>query len=368
MDKTIKKNLLSYLHFSSDELYQFFPPIFYCQNKKWVAKQILEKEIKNKEELIFSKWSLLSLPKTCELTEVEIEMREDIFEYEPPQENETAWYPNYAAKELFGYYSGSLLAQDELQVLEHPVLGSLRDCLTEVSKTVDNSEPTTGQGSQSTPVLIMNAERRCHLSVEPNVKEGRPQGIYGNRFARASKEVVKRALTILDPPTFSNIYAIEAPKYGSGNYTLSQIYNLFGQCYTVYTAAKIQSTMPKLKNNSQIRFNDKEDFNFLDKEETIELNPREQTVTIHLGHWGSGAYGGNKVMITIIQLLASYTAGVDKIVYHTFDHIGTRAFKIGLKKFQNLIEKHAEENKISISSFMFAIENLKLKWGHSDGN
>ena len=39
------------------------------------------------------------------------------------------WHPNFADKHLFGFYGGNLLAQDELQVLEHPILGSLRELL-----------------------------------------------------------------------------------------------------------------------------------------------------------------------------------------------------------------------------------------------
>ncbi|KAJ6236604.1 poly(adp-ribose) glycohydrolase [Anaeramoeba flamelloides] len=368
MEKTINKHLLAYLNFSSEELYQFFPPVFRNYNKQVIAQKMFEKEIKNNKELIFSKWSIVKHPESCEVKKLEIEMREDTFPYEATEENETAWYPNFADKRLFGYYSGSLLAQDELQVLEHPILGSLRDCLTKVSDSVDHCEPLTRSGQTPTPILIMNAERRCHFHVEPNVKEGRPFGLYGNTFARTFTNIVIKALELLNPPTFSNIYAMEAPKYGRGDYTFNQIYDLFSQCYTGYTAAKILSSVPKLKKKSQIRFNDQNDFNFLDKEETIELNPIEQTVTIHLGHWGCGAYGGSRIMATIIQLLAGCLTGVDKMVYHTFNKIGSKEYNIGFQILQELIEKHEKDGKIAIMEILSDIEELKIQWGHSDGN
>lgn len=42
--------------------------------------------------------------------------------------------------------------------------------------------------------------------------------IYGNAFARAPEESVKGAVTIIDPPTITNIIAMEAPKGGYGQY------------------------------------------------------------------------------------------------------------------------------------------------------
>ncbi|KAJ6255011.1 poly(adp-ribose) glycohydrolase [Anaeramoeba flamelloides] len=368
MKKTIKKHLLAYLNFSSEELYKFFPPVFSNSNKQVIAKKMFEKEYENNKELMFSKWGILKHPKRCECKKPEIEMYENTFQYEATEENETAWYPNFADRRLFGYYSGNLLAQDELQVLEHPILGSLRNCLKVISDSVDHCKPLTRSKQKPTPVLIMNAEKRCSFHVEPNAKEGRPQGLYGNKFACTSTDIVLKALELLNPPTFSNFYVMEAPKYGRGNYTTSQIYDLFSQCYTGYTAAKLLSTVPKLKNNSQIRFNDQNDFSFLDKEENVKLNPIEQTVTIHLGHWGGGAYGGNKVMVTIIQLLAGYLTGIDKMIYHTFNQIGTKSYNTGFQILEKLIAKHKKDGKIDIKKILSDIEKLKLKWGFSDGN
>lgn len=39
------------------------------------------------------------------------------------------WHINFADFHLFGFYEGGLFAQDEMQVAEHPILGSIRDYL-----------------------------------------------------------------------------------------------------------------------------------------------------------------------------------------------------------------------------------------------
>ena len=56
-----------------------------------------------------------------------------LFDYAPNSDDVAHWYPNFAHSCLFVAYSGALLAQDELQVMEHPILGSLRSVRRHVS-------------------------------------------------------------------------------------------------------------------------------------------------------------------------------------------------------------------------------------------
>lgn len=50
-----------------------------------------------------------------------------VFEYAAPADaNTLEWYPNFAHSNLFCAYAGTLLAQDELQVVECPALASIR--------------------------------------------------------------------------------------------------------------------------------------------------------------------------------------------------------------------------------------------------
>ncbi len=55
---------------------------------------------------------------------------------------------------------------------------------------------------------------------------GRPRGLYGNAFARASQAAIRNACQRVTPPTISNILALEAPPGGYGTYR-SGIITLF---------------------------------------------------------------------------------------------------------------------------------------------
>jgi len=61
----------------------------------------------------------------------------------------------------FNYYSGPLMAQDEIQVAENPCLAALREALVSrrlPALTVENGEPT--------PVLVRGAERRRAIDFQ----------------------------------------------------------------------------------------------------------------------------------------------------------------------------------------------------------
>ena len=49
-------------------------------------------------------------------------------------------------------------------------------------------------------------------------------------------------------------------------------------------------------------------------------------MTIHTGHWGTGAYGGDRVLMALLQLVAARLAGIDTLIYHSVDGDGLDAF------------------------------------------
>ena len=104
------------------------------------------------------------------------------------------WHVNFADPHLFFAYGGPLFAQDEIQVAEHPILGSLREALQAYCATA-----LTVEQGRPTPVLVAGVERRCHVATDPNPAEGRPRGLYGNEFGRAPAEVVRRATKRIEP-------------------------------------------------------------------------------------------------------------------------------------------------------------------------
>jgi hypothetical protein len=189
--------------------------------------------------LVYSRWRAMPLPTEVPATVPAHEMREDVFGYEPASAGAFEWYLNFADPHLFVAYGGPLLAQDELQVLEHPALGSLCEALR--ASNDPRLRPVTVEDGVSTPVLVRGVERRSALATDPDLLEGRPLGLYGNRFARAKEDSIRRALTVLDPPTTFNILAMSAPPGGTGRYTEAEIGDILVTAYTGFRAARLEA-------------------------------------------------------------------------------------------------------------------------------
>ncbi|CAF4829626.1 unnamed protein product, partial [Rotaria socialis] len=76
-------------------------------------------------------------------TSTKVTFQADVFKYESCGDNNSVeWYLNFANHDLFAYYSGPLLAQDELQVLECVELAALREFFVQTINTVGSY--TTG--------------------------------------------------------------------------------------------------------------------------------------------------------------------------------------------------------------------------------
>jgi Poly (ADP-ribose) glycohydrolase (PARG) len=43
------------------------------------------------------------------------------------------------------------------------------------------------------------------------------------------------------------------------------------------------------------------------------------SVAVHTGYWGCGAFGGNRVLMALLQVLAAGSAGLDQLVFHVGD-------------------------------------------------
>jgi hypothetical protein len=268
------------------------------------------------------------------------EVAECFFQYEgdPPGGRELTWHLNFADARLFGYHGGPLLAQDELQVAEHPALGSLRDAM-EDSDVPHMAPLTTEEDGKRTPVLIRGVERRCRIATEPDAAAGRPEGLYGNRFARADAETIARAVTPLIPPTITNLIAMEAPSYGRGLYTPSEIEDVLTNAVTGYLAARL---------------------------ETEAAGATEAVV--HTGFWGCGAFGGNRTLMALLQLLAARMAGLARLVFHTVHPAGTREFQRALALHDAVGGRVAGGGAAAVDRLIDDIVGRGFSWGESDGN
>ena len=285
-------------------------------------------------EIVYSRWREVPLPETITIADgnTALEIRPDVFGYEPTTVHGLVeWYLNFAHHDLFCAYGGPLLAQDELQVAEHPALGSLREAL------LDYGEPFgTVEDGMPTPVLIRNVERRCVIDTQPNLKEGRPYGLYGNNFYCASREDIVRAVKPIVPPTVSNVIAIEAPAYGESTYTFEEVSYILTTAFSGFAAARQES-----------------------------LDNGAQEVAIHTGFWGCGAYGGNRMLMTILQLLAANLAQIEHLVFHTVDENGAYTVQQALILFD---VDFCSGTSRQLSELIDQVIAYGFEWGESDGN
>jgi len=160
-------------------------------------------------DVTYSRWSEIPFPQFVKKKCAKVISHHSGYQYNRDEPGSVGWHVNFADAHLFGCYAGPLLAQDEMQVAEHPVLACVRQAAQKEKAKDPTIEPLTHCQGRATPVLIRGAQRRSVIS----------NAIYGNKFAEASDKVVRASVTVLNPPTTSNILAIEAPRRGSGEYT-----------------------------------------------------------------------------------------------------------------------------------------------------
>jgi hypothetical protein len=244
------------------------------------------------------------------------------------------WHLNFADPHLFAAYAGPLFAQDEMQVAEHPALGALREQLKAeglATRTVDQAGPT--------PVLVSGVERRVTISSEPDISSGRPRGLYGHEFAAASPQAVSRAVRRIEPPSISNLIALAAPYPGRGHYDRATIESILVTAYTGFAAARLESVRLRLESPSV-------------------------SAIVHSGYWGCGAFGGNRILMVLLQVIAARMAGLDRLVIHTGRPGGAAPFTEAAAMFSDL----ARITDLGTADLISVLVDQAFAWGASDGN
>lgn len=281
--------------------------------------------------MVYSRWKAEELPEKIPY-DITFEVREGIFEYTPPANDFLVdWHMNFADAHLFACYGSALLAQDELQIAEHPILGTIFEALTQTGK----SPHTVDQNGNPTPVTITGVQRRCFIDTMASPTKGILFGLYGNDFASGTNEQIIDATEILTPPTITNILAISAPACKTGVYTKEDITYILKAAYTGYIAT-IQ--------------------------ESKRINPSCIRTCVHTGFWGCGAFGGNRILMTILQALAADMADVD-MVFLGFDPSGVEVADTAYKKYWGMRKKTNSTEEI-----LNIIYDQAFEWGVSDGN
>jgi hypothetical protein len=151
-------------------------------------------------------------------------------------------------------------------------------------------------------------------------------------MARASRDVIECATRKLEPATVSNLLAMEAPKGGSGNYTRDQIGDALHTAFTGFAAVRAQS---------------------------IESSAAIDTVVIHTGNWGCGAFGGNVGLMYTVQMLAGLWAGIDELV---FNDVQSEGWELALEHYSKL--KGSQLQFDGVLEYLLAQE---FRWGVPNG-
>lgn len=289
--------------FDARRLVEEFPPVWRHPSKRMVYELVCPPDAQPRGTMVYTRWAPMPLPERIDMARAAglLETRDGVYDYVPVDESAEEWHVNFADPLLFVAYGSPMFAQDEMQVLEHPALGSLREALI-----ARGSPAVTVEGTRPTPVLVHGVERRCRVATDPNPVEGRPSGLYGRAFARATQEAVLRATTRLDPPTVTHLIAMAAPAGGYGLYSPDDVKTILVTAYTGFRAAVLESH----RNRGE-----------------------SCPVVVHTGYWGCGAFGGNRVLMPILQALAASASGLDRLVFHTAgDPVGVEGSQAWLRR------------------------------------
>jgi hypothetical protein len=87
-------------------------------------------------------------------------------------------------------------------------------------------------------------------------------------------------------------------------------------------------------------------------------------VVIYTCWWGCGAFGGHRVLMALLQILAARLAGVSKLVFH----IGLDADFHPFGEVNALLEELVSGYQVSVQTLLDQITDLGFSWGISDGN
>jgi hypothetical protein len=142
------------------------------------------------------------------------------------------------------------------------------------------------------------------------------------------------ATRVCRPVLTSNIIAIAAPT-GSGVYTSSQIRGILANAAGAFAAAV---------------------------EETRKLDG--SAAEIHTGWWGCGAFGGNKPLMFVLQILAARMAGAGRIVFH----YGAAEERVHLERGREVLDAICGDEIVSPRELCERLADWGFHWGVSDGN
>jgi hypothetical protein len=266
--------------------------------------------------ITMTRWDAFALPLAWQRPALEdVAWHAGPYDYVTRREGASAWHVNFADPNLFFGYGTALFAQDELQCAEHPALGAVREAMIAAGVPA-----RTAEGGRPTPVLVAGVERRCEV-----------RGLYGRRLGDADALTIKRAVYPLVPAPVHNILAIAALSHGQGSYTAAEIRDTLTIAYSGFRAAALEAASLGM------------------------------VAEVHTGFWGCGAFGGNRELMVLLQLLAASAAGVGQVVMHVMDEAG---LALGERVRERVT---AMPEAMSRDELVDWVAGLGLRWGVGNG-
>jgi hypothetical protein len=317
------------------ELYRLSPPRWEDRNKQLVLAQVLTDRMKGCPTMVVSRWlsdPCLTSP-TRLMSELQLVTQPTPFTYGRQESGVINWHMNFSDPNLLCAYGGPLLAQDEHQALEHPVLGALREFLwaspSHIARTVQAGRPT--------PILIARVPRLCGFDTQPS--KNAPDGLYGWRFERAEPRQLLGATSTLHEATLSNLLCVAAPYPEKGPYRHETIAHILATATAGYRA-------------------------LIDETRRIWGNEVRSSVTT--GYWGCGAFGGNRVLMSLLQLISARLAGLDRLVFCTVTTDGLEPHNQARQMLEARVSDWSRAS--SLNEVIAELTERAFMWGRSDGN
>ena len=318
------------VEFDAARLIQDHPPRWRHPNKQAVFQVAAAVEHPFAGTIRCVRWHPAQPPPIV-TTRSRVAVREGFYDYAPSPAESVDWHVNFADPQLFVAYGSRLLAQDELQVAEHPILGSVREALVAGGHAAE----TLGAWGVPTPVTITGVQRRCVVDTRPDAAAGHPRDLFGNAFARAPVTEVLAATRPLSPPTFSHILAMSAPPGGHGAYAPGELRSVLETAYTGFLAVRHESVL---------------------------LAGAAVGAVVHTGFWGCGAFGGDRRLMTMLQALAADLAEVS-VVFHAGPADGAALARQALADYASV-----RDVAPGVPTILAELLSRGFRWGVSDGN
>lgn len=319
--------------FEIQSLIKSYPPLYRNEHKKRLYLKALELFNKQQESVGVSRWrfdkSGADEGALCEKRPVKIETRDDYFCYdESDSDGERVFYLNYADPNLFGYYDTDMFAQDEIQTLEHPLLGAVSECIEAVG--IAGMRGLTVEKKEPTPFVVLGAPQWLSVDTNPVMPDGSRRRLYGWMLSESETQVVDAGIKPLGQDRRNNILAVAAPECGRGEYTKEQIVFIMKTLLAGFGAAA-----------------------------RISEQGGKKSCAIHTGRWGCGAFGNSEELMLLAQIVAASMTGVSRLLFHA---VSADALAAAQEKFSALPER------LSLGGAVDFLLEQRYRWGKTDGN